>query len=68
MKKMCVSNEAIIHNVEFKQGLKNSMFALIILFFGFFFTLRLNAQEIKLSKEDKQTKDILHSKQYYHFS
>lgn len=62
MKKMCVSNEAIIHNVEFKQGLKNSMFALIILFFGFFFTLRLNAQEIKLSKEDKQTKDILHSR------
>jgi uncharacterized protein (TIGR02145 family) len=59
---MCVSNEAIIHNVEFKQGLKNSMFALIILFFGFFFTLRLNAQEIKLSKEDKQTKDILHSR------
>jgi len=62
MKKMFVSIEAIIHNVELKQGLKNSMVAFMILFFGFFFTLRLNAQEIKLSKEDKQTKEILHSR------
>ena len=62
MKKMCVSIEAIIHNVELKQGLMNSMVAFMILFFGFFSTLRLNAQEIKLSKEDKQTKDILHSR------
>lgn len=62
MKKMCVSIEVMGYIVKFNQGLANTMFAFMILFFGFFFTLPLNAQEIKLSKEGKQTKDILHSR------
>ena len=57
-----VSNEAMINKVKFNQVMNHIGFAFIILFFGFFFTFQLNAQEIKLSKEDKLAKKLLDSR------